>query len=122
MLAAFVFSVFFQVLIWSLLKMNVELRSDELEIHSEVKVPSFEKLGRCKITRNSDLCSATLQNKSLNVIFVDGTDVPSEDTIMIRCGSEIILGPVSDGYLSYRFKVMPMNESSKKVLQAKEER
>ncbi|KAJ0714566.1 putative 6-phosphofructo-2-kinase, Fructose-2,6-bisphosphate 2-phosphatase [Helianthus annuus] len=40
------------------------------------------------------------------------------DTIMIRCGSEIILGPVSDGYLSYRFKVMPMNESSKKVLQA----
>ncbi|KAJ0476584.1 putative forkhead-associated (FHA) domain, SMAD/FHA domain superfamily [Helianthus annuus] len=104
-LAAFVFSVFFQ-----------------LEIHSEVKVPSFEKLGRCKITRNSDLCSATLQNKSLNVIFVDGTDVPSEDTIMIRCGSEIILGPVSDGYLSYRFKVMPMNESSKKVLQAKEER
>ncbi|KAM0052569.1 putative transcription factor C2H2 family [Helianthus debilis subsp. tardiflorus] len=89
---------------------------------------------------------------SLNVIFVDGTDVPSEDTIMIRCGSEIIPGPVSDGidtsqrfsahyflsyiskriasdyksidffmifegYLSYRFKVMPMNESSKKVLQ-----
>ncbi|KAJ0670919.1 hypothetical protein HanOQP8_Chr13g0479961 [Helianthus annuus] len=101
---------------------DVELRSDELEIHSEVKVPSFEKLGRCKITRNSDLCSATLQNKSLNVIFVDGTDVPSEDTIMIRCGSEIIPGPVSDGYLSYRFKVMPMNESSKKVLQAKEER
>ncbi|MFS7906765.1 putative transcription factor C2H2 family [Helianthus anomalus] len=96
---------------------DVELRSDEVEIHSEVKVSSFEKLGWCKITRNSDLSSATLQNKSLNVIFVDGTDVPSEDTIMIRCGSEIIPGPVSDGYLSYRFKVMPMNESSKKLLQ-----
>lgn len=34
---------------------------------------------------------------SLNVIFVDGTDVPTEDTIIIRCGSEIIPGPVSDG-------------------------
>ncbi|KAJ0434484.1 hypothetical protein HanIR_Chr17g0882191 [Helianthus annuus] len=107
---------------------DVELRSDEVEIYSEVKVPTFEKLGWCKITRNSDLCSATLQNKrtnmniflclcGLNVIFLDGTDVPSEDTIMIRCGSEIIPGPVCDGYLSYKFKVMPMNESSKKVLQ-----
>ncbi|KAF5817218.1 hypothetical protein HanRHA438_Chr00c20g0852001 [Helianthus annuus] len=116
MLAAFAFFRLFSVPSNSKYS-DVELRSDEVEIYSEVKVPSFEKLGWCKITRNSDLCSATLQNKSLNVIFVDGTDVPSEDTIMIRCGSEIIPGPVSDGYLSYRFKVMPINESSKKVLQ-----
>ncbi|PWA98406.1 RING/U-box superfamily protein [Artemisia annua] len=95
---------------------EVELWSDEVEIHSEVKLSSFEKQGWCKITRNSDLCSATLQNKSSNVIFVDGTDVPTEDTIMVRCGSEIIPGQASEGYLSYRFKVMPMNESCKKVL------
>ncbi|XP_076902892.1 uncharacterized protein LOC143557783 [Bidens hawaiensis] len=95
---------------------DVELRSDEVDVHSEVKISSFEKQEWCKITRNTDLCSATLQNKSLNVIFVDGTDVPTEDTIIIRCGSEIIPGPVSDGYLSYRFKVMPMDESPKKVL------
>lgn len=42
---------------------EVELRSDEVEIHSEVKVSSFEKQGWCKITRNLDLCSAMLQNK-----------------------------------------------------------
>nr|XP_043610927.1 E3 ubiquitin-protein ligase CHFR isoform X2 [Erigeron canadensis] len=95
---------------------DVELWSDEVEIHSEVKLSSFEKQGWCKITRNSDLCSATLQNKSLNVIFVDGTDLPTEDTIIIRCGSEIIPGPILEGYLSYRFKVMPMKESPKKVL------
>ncbi|KAI7752147.1 hypothetical protein M8C21_012475, partial [Ambrosia artemisiifolia] len=45
---------------------------------------------------------------------------------MIRCGSEIIPGPplttsiylflVFKGYLSYRFKVMPMNESPKTML------
>ncbi|KAI3511370.1 hypothetical protein L1887_18522 [Cichorium endivia] len=95
---------------------DVELRLDEVAINSEVKFSSFKKQEWCKITRNPDLSSATFQNKSLNVIFVDGTDVPSEDTIMIRCGSEIIPGPVSEGYLSYRFKVMPMDEPSKKVL------
>lgn len=95
---------------------DVELWSDEVEIHSEVKVSSFEKEGWCKITRNSDLSSATMQNKSSNVIFVDGTDVQIKDTIVINCGSEIIPGPASEGYLSYRFKVMPMNESAKKVL------
>ncbi|KVI00489.1 hypothetical protein Ccrd_021263 [Cynara cardunculus var. scolymus] len=95
---------------------DVELWSDEAEIRSEVKVSSFEKEGWCKITRNLDLSSAMLQNNSSNVISVDGTDVQTKDTIMIRCGSEIIPGPASEGYLSYRFKVMPMNESAKKVL------
>ncbi|KAI3750004.1 hypothetical protein L2E82_20628 [Cichorium intybus] len=75
---------------------DVELRLDEVAINSDVKISSFKKQEWCKITRNPDLSSATLQNKSLNVIFVDGTDVPSEDTIMIRCGSEIIPGPVSE--------------------------
>ncbi|KAI3683241.1 hypothetical protein L1987_83742 [Smallanthus sonchifolius] len=112
---------------------DVELRSDEVEIDSDVLVSSFEKQGWCEITRNSDLSSTTLRNKSLNVNFADGTDAPTEDTI--------ISGPVSDGieiytsfvfnyilekmdsdyksigkgYLSYRFKMMPMNESSKNV-------
>lgn len=95
---------------------DIELRLDEVEINSEVKISSFEKQQWCKITRNSDLSSATLQNKSLNVIYVDGTNVSTEDTIMIRCGSEIIPGHVSEGYLSYRFKVMPKDEPSKKVL------
>ncbi|KAI3752764.1 hypothetical protein L2E82_24801 [Cichorium intybus] len=58
---------------------DVELRLDEVAINSDVKISSFKKQEWCKITRNPDLSSATLQNKSLNVIFVDGTDVAVPD-------------------------------------------
>ncbi|KAI3503640.1 hypothetical protein L1887_32086 [Cichorium endivia] len=69
------------------------------EIWSKL-VPSDNKFSDVEL-RNPDLSSATLQNKSLNVIFVDGTDVPSEDTTMIRCGSEIIPGPVSEDDVTF---------------------
>ncbi|XP_076916500.1 uncharacterized protein LOC143576251 [Bidens hawaiensis] len=92
---------------------DVELRSDEVEIHSDVEQ------GWCNITRSSDLCSATLQNKSLNVNFVNETNVPTEDTIMNRCGSEIIPNPVSDDHSSYRLNIKPMNETCKKVFKVK---
>ncbi|KAL8262604.1 hypothetical protein R6Q59_023953 [Mikania micrantha] len=87
--------------------LDAELLAEDVEIHSDVEVSSFDEQGWCKIIRNSDLCYATLQNKSLNVKFVDRTDVPTEDAI--------ISGPGSDDYLSNRFKMRPMNESSKKV-------
>ncbi|KAL8204494.1 hypothetical protein R6Q57_010117 [Mikania cordata] len=69
--------------------LDAELLAEDVEIHSDVEVSSFDEQGWCKITRNSDLCYATLQNKSLNVKFADRTDVPTEDAI--------ISGPGSDG-------------------------
>ncbi|KAD5802491.1 hypothetical protein E3N88_13851 [Mikania micrantha] len=69
--------------------LDAELLAEDVEIHSDVEVSSFDEQGWCKIIRNSDLCYATLQNKSLNVKFVDRTDVPTEDAI--------ISGPGSDG-------------------------
>lgn len=42
---------------------EVELRLDEMVICSDVMSPSFDKQEWCKVTRNSDLCSATIQNK-----------------------------------------------------------
>lgn len=45
---------------------------------------------------------------SLNVIYVDGTNVSTEDTIMIRCGSEIIPGHVSEGIL---YNIMLIRET-----------
>lgn len=95
---------------------DIELRSDEVVISSEVKSSTFEKQEWCKITRNSDLSSATVQNKSLNTIFVDETAVRSEDTVTINCGTEIIPGPAVEGYLRYRFRVMPAEDCSKKQL------
>ncbi|MFS7906760.1 hypothetical protein Hanom_Chr01g00062991 [Helianthus anomalus] len=42
---------------------NVKVQSDEVEIHSDVEVSSFADQGWCNITRNSDLSSATSENK-----------------------------------------------------------
>lgn len=42
---------------------EVELRLDEMVICSDVMFSSFDKQEWCKVTRNSDLCSATIQNK-----------------------------------------------------------
>lgn len=95
---------------------DVELMSDEMVVCSVVKVPSPEKQEWCKITRNSDLCSATMQNKSSNVVLVDGTIVQTEDTCLIKCGSEIIPGLVEDGSVSYIFRVMPTEQCSTKKL------
>ncbi|KAM7467696.1 hypothetical protein LguiB_015258 [Lonicera macranthoides] len=97
---------------------DVELSLDEVVVSSEVNTSSFDKHGWCKITRNSDLCSATLRNMSSNAILVNGTVVPSEDTAVIKCGSEIapVPDPTGEGHLSYRFKLMAAEERSKKHL------
>uniref|UniRef100_A0A2P2M5W7 E3 ubiquitin-protein ligase CHFR n=1 Tax=Rhizophora mucronata TaxID=61149 RepID=A0A2P2M5W7_RHIMU len=42
---------------------DVEIRSKEMVICSAVKSSSFEKHEWCKLTRNPDQSSATLQNK-----------------------------------------------------------
>ncbi|KAM2127182.1 hypothetical protein ACFX1R_007115 [Malus domestica] len=86
---------------------DVEISSDELAVCSKIVFSSIRKCKWCKITRNSDHSSATIQNKSSNAIVVDGTVIQAEDTIIIRCGSEITSGPDKEGYLSYRFNVLP---------------
>ncbi|GKV49532.1 hypothetical protein SLEP1_g56278 [Rubroshorea leprosula] len=57
-----------------------------------------------------------MQNKSSNVILVDDVVVQSEDVVDIECGAEVIAGPNKEGYLSYKFKVMCDQESSKQKL------
>ncbi|KAL6195462.1 hypothetical protein ACLB2K_031081 [Fragaria x ananassa] len=70
----------------------------------------------CRITRNPDRSSATIQNKSSNAILVDGTVIQSEESTVIRSGSEIISGPAGEGCLSYRFNVLPGPETCQKTL------
>ncbi|KAL5753441.1 hypothetical protein ACOSP7_023621 [Xanthoceras sorbifolium] len=95
---------------------DVEITSNEVVVCSEISCSSPCKLEWCKIMRNSDLCSATMQNKSSNAILVDGIVVHNEDVVDIKSGTEIILGPDREGYLSYRFKVIPGQESCKQQL------
>ncbi|KAM1115375.1 hypothetical protein TB2_038455 [Malus domestica] len=95
---------------------DVEISSDELAVCSKIVFSSIRKCKWCKITRNSDHSSATIQNKSSNAIVVDGTVIQAEDTIIIRCGSEITSGPDKEGYLSYRFNVLPGPEICQKRL------
>ncbi|CAK7328560.1 unnamed protein product [Dovyalis caffra] len=78
---------------------DVEVRSDEMVIRSEITSSSLEKHEWCKITRNSDQSSATMQNKSSNTILVDEATVQNEDDIVINCGSEIIPGPDREEWL-----------------------
>lgn len=95
---------------------DVDIRSDEIVICSEIRPSCVDKHEWCKISQNSDLCSATVQNMSSNAILVNEAVVQNEDTIVIKCGSEIVPGPDREGYLSYRFKVMPSLEICKKQL------
>ncbi|KAK6125554.1 hypothetical protein DH2020_040704 [Rehmannia glutinosa] len=95
---------------------DIELRSNEVTICSEIKSSLSEKQEWCKIIREKDQCSALMQNKSSTSIIVDGTVVHEDDSTIIRCGSEIILGPEADGFMRYMFKVMPAEEICKKQL------
>ncbi|KAL0332579.1 UNVERIFIED_CONTAM: hypothetical protein Scaly_2159400 [Sesamum calycinum] len=95
---------------------DIELKSNEVTICSEVKNSSSEKQEWCKIAREKDQVSALMQNKSSSSILVDGAVVQDDDTTIIRCGSEIILGPEADGFMRYMFKVMPTKETCKKQL------
>ena len=48
---------------------EVELMLDEMVICSDIMSPSSDKQEWCKVTRNSDLCSATIQNKRYVMFF-----------------------------------------------------
>ncbi|KAL2342850.1 hypothetical protein Fmac_004135 [Flemingia macrophylla] len=85
---------------------DVEIRPDEKEITSEISATSNDKHSWCKIVRNPDLRSATMENKSQNTILVDGGEVHSDDTIVIKDGSQIIPGPDREGFVSYKFHIM----------------
>ncbi|OVA12911.1 zinc finger protein [Macleaya cordata] len=95
---------------------DVEIQSNEMVISSETTGSSLSKNEWCKITRSPDLCTAIVQNLSSNTITVGGTVLKKEDTIVIKCGTEIISGSDEEGYLIYRFDVMPSPEHCEKKL------
>ncbi|PON35603.1 43kDa postsynaptic protein [Parasponia andersonii] len=100
---------------------DVEIKSDEFVVCSVITptpTPSSSsaEFEWCKIIRNSDFSSATLYNQSSNTILADETLIQNEDSVVIKCGSEIIPGPIREGYLSYRFKLMPRPETNLKQL------
>ncbi|XP_051127046.1 uncharacterized protein LOC127248636 [Andrographis paniculata] len=95
---------------------DIELKSNETTICSEITSSSKEKQEWCKITKEKDQVSAVVQNISSDSILVDGTIVQHGDTTIVRCGSEIIPGPEVEGFMKYRFKSMPAKEICKKSL------
>lgn len=95
---------------------DVEIRSDKGKIRSEISTTSCDKHRWCKIVRNSDLCSATLENKSSNTILVDGAEVGKGDTVVIKDGSEIIPGPAKEGFVSYKFQIVSSPETCQTLL------
>ncbi|KAL5566347.1 hypothetical protein UlMin_029511 [Ulmus minor] len=95
---------------------DIEIRPDEIVVCSVIRSSSVDKHEWCKIKRNSDLCSATMQNKSSNTILADEVIVQNEDTVVIKGGSEIIPGPGGEGYLTYIFKLLPQPETCPKQL------
>ncbi|XVE83495.1 hypothetical protein DITRI_Ditri16bG0092400 [Diplodiscus trichospermus] len=96
---------------------DIEICSDEMMLSSQISSSSQEKYEWGKIRRNPDLLTGMLQNKSLNDILVDDAVVQKEDVVEIKCGTEIVLGPKREGHLSYRFKLMPGEETCKNKLQ-----
>ncbi|KAH9614304.1 hypothetical protein KSS87_012379 [Heliosperma pusillum] len=74
---------------------SVEISSSDVSICSHVS-SSSDKLEWCQILRNSDRCSATIRNKRSEVIIVDGTSLPSEEVVGIKCGSEIVPASVRE--------------------------
>ncbi|KAK9037553.1 hypothetical protein V6N11_022460 [Hibiscus sabdariffa] len=95
---------------------DIEICSDEIVVSSPITPSSQVKHDWCKITRNADMLTAILQNKSSNNILVDDAVVQSEDVVEIKSGTVIVLGPDNEEYLSYIFKLMPGQETCKKQL------
>ncbi|XP_017969365.1 PREDICTED: E3 ubiquitin-protein ligase CHFR [Theobroma cacao] len=95
---------------------DVEICSNEMIVSSQVTSSSQEKHEWCRITRNPDLLTAMMKNKSSNDMLVDDAVVQREDVVEIKCGTEIVLGPNREGYLSYKFKLMPGPETCKRQL------
>lgn len=90
---------------------DIELRLNDTVIRSKFDLSLPQESEWCEITRNMDLVSATLHNKSGKEITVDNIVIGSGDSAVISCGSEI-----TPGCLSYRFKIMPTPETSGKHL------
>ncbi|KAJ8528778.1 hypothetical protein K7X08_030422 [Anisodus acutangulus] len=85
---------------------EIELRLKETVICSEVN-NSSGKQEWCKITRNVDLVSSMMQNKR--------RFVQDEHAAVIKCGSEISLSPSVEGFVKYRFEMMPTEESRRYI-------
>ncbi|CAI8619252.1 unnamed protein product [Vicia faba] len=66
--------------------------------------------------RNSDLCSATIENKSSNTILVDGAELRNGDNVVIKDGSEIISGPDREGFVNYRFQITSSPKTCQNLL------
>ncbi|CAN8287424.1 unnamed protein product [Cochlearia groenlandica] len=96
---------------------DIEIRCDDMLICSEIKPSSIERHEWCRITKNMAPGSATIHNKSSDAILVDEAVIPKDGSVDILSGSEIVPGPEEQGYLQYRFTVMPAPESRTQLLQ-----
>ncbi|KZV37814.1 RING/U-box superfamily protein [Dorcoceras hygrometricum] len=96
---------------------DIELRSNNVTVLSDIKSSSSEKQEWCRIERNKDQVSALMKNIRPHSILVDDMVIQDDDTTTITCGSEIILGPEAQGFMRYRFKVMPAAKVCEKRLQ-----
>lgn len=92
---------------------SIEISLDDTTICSQIS-SSSDKLEWCQIIRNSDRCSATIRNKSSNLLLVDGAILESEDAVGIKCGCEIVPAPTRKEHISYKFEVMPVQEQKSK--------
>ncbi|KAL3528194.1 hypothetical protein ACH5RR_012850 [Cinchona calisaya] len=100
---------------------NPSLNNDDIRAKF---VPSNSKYLDIELTSNETLICYEISILSVrkseceNEITVDEVVVRGEDTVVIRCGSEIIPGSEGDGkgLLSCRFKVMSAQESLHKQL------
>ncbi|KAL2942772.1 E3 ubiquitin-protein ligase CHFR [Bienertia sinuspersici] len=88
---------------------SIEISSDDAIVCSQISSTS-DKLEWCQIMRSSDRCSATIRNKRTKVILIDGAILESDDVVAVNCGSEIVPAATREGYLSYKFEVMPVQE------------
>ncbi|KAL8159616.1 hypothetical protein V2J09_001153 [Rumex salicifolius] len=93
-----------------------EIRLNETVVCSDITSNSGKHVW-CQITRNSDLCSAKIKNKSSSVILVDGVLVNNGDAVSIKCGSEIVPGSLGKGHLKYKFEVMPVDNGVERKLE-----
>ncbi|XP_039064395.1 uncharacterized protein LOC120209470 [Hibiscus syriacus] len=78
---------------------DIEICSDEIIVSSQITLSSQVKRDWCKITRNVNMLSAMMQNKSSNDMLVDDAVVQSGDVIEIKSGTEIVLGLNREGQL-----------------------
>nr|VDD05999.1 unnamed protein product [Brassica oleracea] len=95
---------------------DIKIRCGDMVICSEIKPSSSERHEWCRITKNLGQGSATLHNKSSDAILVDEALIPKDGAVDIISGSEIVPGPGGQGYLQYRFTVMPAPDSRSQLL------